>query len=67
MSVYVVHDKLLRAYYVYDSDDKEILAGSDDKVMYDSLEDLPEEFFGRVHSYTYNELDFSQVKDKQNA
>jgi hypothetical protein len=67
MSVYVVYDKLLRAYYVYDSDSKEILAGSDDKVMYDNLNDLPEEFFGRVHSYTYEELDFSQVKDKQNA
>jgi len=62
MSVNVIYDTLLHGYYVFDSDDKEILAGSDDKVIWDKLEDLPKEFFGRVHSYTYDELDFSLLK-----
>ena len=62
MSVSVLYDRLLRGYYIYDSEEKESLEGSDGKMIWNHIKDLPEEFFGSNHSYTIDEVDFTLVK-----
>lgn len=62
MSIVVLFDTIINQYYVWDSDEKEYLNGSDDKMTWNTLNELPEEFFGSDHSYTIDEVDFSLLK-----
>lgn len=62
MSVVVLYDTIINQYYVWDSADDEYLDGSDGKMTWNSLNELPEEFYGREHSYTIDEVDFSLLK-----
>jgi len=42
-------------YYVYDVEEKEVLEGCDGKFSWETLQDLPEEFFGSSHCYLLEE------------
>ena len=56
--VYVLYDLLLRAYYVYEHENDESLMGSDGKYTWNKIDELPEEYYGSCHNYTYDELIF---------
>lgn len=62
MSVVVLFDTLINQYHVWDSEEDESLFGSDDKMTWDTINDLPQEFYGSSHCYTIDELDFSMLK-----
>lgn len=62
MTVLVLFDKLTHRYHVWDSDERESLAGCDEKMLWENLSDLPEEFYGREHSYTIDEVDFTLLR-----